>query len=126
DMAAGFEPAVMEDLLASTMASGHFGAASAAAQILGETATSDILYNLAPHPSVLVQAAMHSNRRLRFEAVASIMRLAPQVPYPGSSQVLTEIIYFASSAGLRRALVLDTRLHEATRLASLLAQSGFD
>ena len=42
-------------------------------------------------PTLLVDAAMHADRRLRFAAVSAIMNLKPEQAFPGSSQVLSAL-----------------------------------
>lgn len=126
DLAVEAGPEVLQQILAQSTKTGHLAAATAAVQILGEIGTSELLHNRGAQPALLVEATMHADRRLRFAAVASILSLKPERPFPGSSQVLSALVYFAGGAGQRRALVLDTHLQEAARLASLLSQMGFD
>jgi CheY-like chemotaxis protein len=126
DMAAELGTDALEQVLAHSTTTGHVAAAAAAVQILGEIGSPELLHNRGPRPTLLVDATMHADRRLRYAAVAAIMNLKPERVYPGSSRVVSALVYFAGSAGERRALVLDTHLQEATRLASLLMEMGFD
>jgi CheY-like chemotaxis protein len=126
DAAAAMGVEELEQVLAHSTITGHVAAATAAVQILGEIGSQELLHNRGPRPTLLVDAALHPDRRLRFAAVSAIMNLTPDRVYPGSSQVLSSLLYFAGSAGQRRALVLDTHLQEATRLAGLLMQMGFE
>ncbi|MGH7192293.1 MAG: hypothetical protein ACREJM_02025, partial [Candidatus Saccharimonadales bacterium] len=71
------DAAVVADLLEFTLATGHSVAAAMAAQALGELAGADLLYHRQPQPSVLVEAARNGDRRVRFAALTSIMRLKP-------------------------------------------------
>lgn len=126
DLAAEAGPEALQQVLAHATTTGHLAAATAAVQILGEIGDSELLFNRGPQPTLLVEAALHADPRLRFAAVATIMKLLPDRQFPGSSQVLSALINFAASAGQRRAIVLDTHLGEATRLASLLEHTGFE
>ncbi|MBO7726068.1 MAG: hypothetical protein J6S40_06330 [Thermoguttaceae bacterium] len=56
-------------------------------------------------PSDLVRAAVSRDRRLRFAALRTIVSLAPDVSYTGSSSVTASLIWFTTSAGKRRAIV---------------------
>jgi CheY-like chemotaxis protein len=119
-------PAAIEQVLAETMRENHLAAATSAAAILGEIGTTELLLNRAPRTSVLVEAAYHPDRRLRFAAVNAIDQLAPPQPYPGASQVLAALGYFAGTGGTSKAMVVDSRVQEAGRLAGLLATLGYD
>jgi CheY-like chemotaxis protein len=126
DVAASFGTDALEQVLAHSTTTGHIAAATKAVQILGEIGTQELLHNRGPRPTLLIDAAMHADRRLRYAAAAAVMNLKPDRTYPGYSQILSTIIYFAGSTGQRRAIVLDTHLREATRMASLLMQMGFE
>ena len=117
---------VVEDLLEDSIASGHLVAAASAARILGKIGTVDVLYRKLPRPSVLVEAARHADRRLRFAALEAIVALRPSKPYPGSSFVPAALGFFASSSGTPRALVGHPRASEAEREAGLLAALGYE
>jgi CheY-like chemotaxis protein len=117
---------VVEDLLEDSVASGHLVAAASAARILGKIGTVDVLYRKSPRPSVLVEAARHADRRLRFAALEAIVALRPSKPYPGSSFVPAALGFFASSTGAPRALVGHPRASVAEREAGLLAALGYE
>jgi len=118
--------AVVEDLLDDSIANGHLLAAASAARILGKIGTVDVLYRKLPLPSVLVEAARHADRRLRFSALGAIVALRPTKPYPGSSFVLDALGFFASSSGAPRALVGHPRAFAAEQEAGLLATLGYE
>jgi CheY-like chemotaxis protein len=118
--------AVVEDLLEDSIASGHLVAAASAARILGKIGTVDLLYRKSPRPGVLVEAARHADRRLRFAALEAIVALRPSKPYPGSSFVPAALGFFASSTGAPRALVGHPRASEAEREAGLMAALGYE
>ena len=118
--------AVVEDLLEDSIAGGHLVAAASAARILGKIGTVEVLYRKLPRPCVLVEAARHADRRLRFAALEAIVSLRPTKPYPGSSFVPAALGFFASSSGAPRALVGHPRASEAEREAGLLAALGYE
>ena len=124
--AAAAGAAAIEDVLAESMRDGHLAAATAAAALLGDVGSVELLYNRGAKPAVLVEAAYHADRRLRFTAVDAILRLGPTRPYPGSSQVFDALSLFAGASGNPKALVLDTSISEARRLAGLLAEMGYE
>jgi CheY-like chemotaxis protein len=125
-VAAAAGPAAIEQVLAETMTENHLAAATAAAAMLGEIGSAELLDNRAPQRAVLVNAAYHPDRRLRYTAMNAIMQLGPTKPYPGASQVLADLAYFAGTGGTPKALVVDSRVQEASRLAGLLAGMGYD
>jgi CheY-like chemotaxis protein len=117
---------VVEDLLEDAIASGHLVAAASAARILAKIGTADVLYRKQPRPSVLVEAARHADRRLRYAALAAIVALKPSRPYPGSSFVPAALGYFAASSGAPRALIAHPRAGEAEQMAGLLTTLGYE
>lgn len=116
----------LETLLEENARHGHLAAAMAAADMLGRAGNLDVLYTRQPRPSVLVQAVQHPSRRLRFAALAAILRLNPPHAYPGSSFVVEALGYFASSLGVPHAVVAAPRLDEARRLAGMLVELGYE
>jgi len=124
--AAKFGPHAIEDVLASAMAEGYVPAATAAAQILGDIGTLDLIAHAGAAPSTLVRAAHQPDRRLRFAATAAIMKLAPQQPFAGSSYVTESLAYFANSYGVPRVLIAHPLSTEGNTLAGLAAALGYD
>jgi CheY-like chemotaxis protein len=118
--------AVIDDLLADAMAKGYLPAATAAAQILGDIGSADLLTRSGPVPSPLARAAQHADRRLRFVAVNSILKLHPAAAFAGSSHVSDALGYFASSYGIPRVLVIHPLSDEAQKLAGLAAGLGYE
>jgi CheY-like chemotaxis protein len=78
----------------------------------------------APRPLAL--ALRHPDRRLRFAAVETILKLNSSTSFPGASYVPETLGYFAGSVGSRRALVADPRLEDARTFGGLLATAGYD
>ena len=126
DQAAAAGPQAIVDLLSHSLREGHLPAVLAALEVLSEIGKPDLLYQRGSQPSVLVEAAGHSEQRIRFAALSVIMKLQAPQPYPGSSRVMQALTFTAASAGARQALAVDHRLEEGRRLAGLLAPQGFD
>jgi CheY-like chemotaxis protein len=117
---------VVDAVLGFALSGGHTVAATAAARVLGEIATPDILYRLQPQPGSLVEAARSGDRRLRFAALEAIVRLKPKRPYPGSSLVVEAMGYLAGTFAAPRVMSADARTAEAERQAGLLADLGYE
>lgn len=107
-------------LLLYTIKQGYYGAATAACEILGEVATPEILIRPGGQPAPLVQALQQGDRRLRFAALTAIMKINPQLPYVGSSQVAEALGLFASTGGTRRAIVGHPQATPAQNVVALL------
>ncbi len=116
----------IEDLLAHWSTHGHPAVAAVAAQLLGESGATSLLFSTNAHLSPLVQAVVHPDRRLRFAALQAIIKLEPDAPYPGSSFVADAIQFFINSSGGRGVLVGDQRASGVVQQAGLLASLGFD
>ncbi len=116
----------LQDLLSYCLEQDQPGAASVAAQQLGEAGDVHVLSAHTPQDSALVRALLHPSRDLRFAALSSIMQLDPREPYPGSSRVAEGLEFFARSTGIPRALVASTSAEEAARIAGLLAELGYE
>ncbi len=125
-IAAYFGPSVVEDLLVHAMTDGDYGAAAAAAQILGDVGSPAMLVRGGGAQSPLVLAAQSPDRRLRFAAVGAIMLLNPTQPFAGSSQVTDALGYFAASYGTARILIIHPLIEEAQKLAGLAAGLGYE
>jgi hypothetical protein len=117
---------VVNDLLAGAIAGGYVPAATAAAQILGDIGSSDLLTRGGAVPCPLVVAAEHPDRRLRFAAVEAIMKFKPREPFAGSSKVVDALGFFASSFGAGRVLVAHPRSDQGLAIAGLAAGLGFE
>ena len=83
----------VEDALSYALTNGHAAAATVAAEILGEIADATLLVRGAD-PVPLAAAISHDDRRLRFAAAQSIVKLKPQKPFAGLSQLKEALVYF--------------------------------
>jgi CheY-like chemotaxis protein len=117
---------VVEDVLMMALRQQRFAAAAGAIEVLGESGDWELLAASDGTPRRLAAALNHPDRRVRFAAVAAVMKLDPRASYPGSSYLAESLGYFASTVGSRRVLVAHPRSTEAQSLAGLLAELGYD
>lgn len=120
------EVAVLEDVLAFALKQQRFVAASGVIEVLGEVGDLELLTASDGSPRRLAAALSHPDRRIRFAAVAAVLKLDPQAPFPGASYLAESLGYLAGSVGSRRALVVHPRTTEAQSLVGMLAELGFD
>ncbi|HTU27323.1 MAG TPA: HEAT repeat domain-containing protein [Pirellulales bacterium] len=117
--------AVVEGVLIEAQTRGYTWAATAAAEILGDVGSQELLATQSAAPSPLAQAVRSGDRRLRFAAVDSILRFHPTRSFTGAGTIVDALSFFAATTGSRRALVGHPRLARAEELASLLATLGY-
>lgn len=117
--------AAVEDLLAEMLRRGRPVAAICAAEVLGEIGDAALVRSAGGTPRPLVQALAQTDRRLRFAALRTIIKLDPQAPFAGSNYVGESLAFLANSVGSRRVLVAHHRLEEARTLAGLLQTMGY-
>ncbi|MGE0608151.1 MAG: response regulator [Pirellulales bacterium] len=119
-------PAAIYDLLQDAVATNRPRTAALALEVLAEIGSSELLHQEGSRLSAVVRALHSPDRRLRFAALAAIMRYQPTQPFAGSSEVLDSLVYFVGAAGSPRALVADTSFVEAQNMAGLLRELGFE
>jgi len=124
-MLAGLTIDDVESALRFAMQQGKPIAARVAAELMGEFGDVEAVIYKRGSQSALVKAAGFSDRRVRFAALRSIIKLQPNRPYPGSSTVSQSLVYFTRATGKKRAVVVAPWLGEATSLASLLDPLGY-
>lgn len=120
------DAAVVDDLLDFALATGHTVAARGAVRALGDLGKQEVLYRREPRAGFLVEAARQGDRRMRLDALGSVLRLKPSKPYPGSSFVVEGLGYFVGTFGAPRVLAADARPLEVQSQAGLLADLGFE
>lgn len=76
--------------------------------------------------SPLTKALRFPDRRVRWAVVEIAMTLDLSQGFPDSSTVVRELFYFASSRGIRRAVVADGSQSRAMRIVGDLKQLGVD
>ena len=70
----------VEQALAAAMAEDNPIAAAAAAEILGEIGSAELLTRPGPHISPLAAALQSPSRRVRFTALKTVIQIAPTTP----------------------------------------------
>ncbi len=132
ETASGLSVAELDSILAEALRNGWTGAGLAAAELLGETGDADavlfpvsVIQNQTVRPRMLVFATQCNDRRVRFAATASVMKLAPNRPYPGSSFVSDALTWFAGAEGKRTAVVCCPKIADAMELSGSLSALGF-
>lgn len=120
-----FGVSTLEDVLKDAGAHGHYGAAAAAARLLGHIGKASQLLYQGAEPSPLAQAMQSPDRRLKLAALESIVRLQPTTPFPGASYVPQTLAFLGGSKGFRRALVACPNLEELRDLSGRLSAEGF-
>lgn len=113
------------DLLAYVSADGDVTAAIAAARLLGEQATADILEAEGARPAPLVRALRHSDPRLRYAALDAVLKLAPARRFMGDSFVPEALARFVGTSGQPTALVVDSRGDVGRSIAAMLGELGY-
>jgi len=124
-MLAGLTIDDVESALRFAMQQGKPIAARVAAELMGEFSDVEVVIYKRGSQSALVKAAGFSDRRVRFAALQSIIKLQPNRSYPGSSTVSQSLVYFTRATGKKRAVVVAPWLGEATSLATLLDPLGY-
>lgn len=123
-------PEAVEDALTFAMRIERIPAAIAACEVLAHVGSADMLVNStvsAPFAdralhasSPLAAAAQHSDRRLRFAAVGTIMQWNPPSSYAGASHVGEALAWYVGAAGRPRVLVAEPRMAVALSIAAQL------
>ncbi len=118
-------PKAVEAAMGYAMADGHPASATAAAQILGQIGNAEELLYGGPKPGALALALQNPDRRLRIAAARAIVASKPKRPFAGSSYVLQTLEFFASSSGMRRALLAGANVEDLRKLVPALTAAGF-
>ncbi|MEO8495372.1 MAG: hypothetical protein ABI614_09895, partial [Planctomycetota bacterium] len=114
------------DVLEYALSHGKLAAATGAIEVLREIGGKDLLRSNGGRPSTLALCLKHSDRRVRFAAVETIMKLNPVEPFAGASYLTESLAYFASTVGSRRVLIAHPRTDQAQTLVGMLNGLGFE
>lgn len=101
-------------------------AAAAAARLLGQIGSADLVQSGANEDSLLVRAARDANRRTRFAGVEAIVQLKPNEPFRGRDEFERSLAYLASYGGVPKVLIGDSKLQDGRTLAGLLNELGYE
>ncbi len=124
--AAATGPEVMEGVLVEALHTNRIGAATAAAEVLGEIGNETLLASPSGQPRPLAAALDHYDRRVRFAALQAVMQIDPRQPFAGSSYVTKALDHFLAAMGTRQVLIGHHSLTEAQSLVGWLAVSGYE
>jgi hypothetical protein len=116
----------LDRIMTDAISEEHFETARVAALIWGRAGNTQSFTSSAgvqPHP--LVRAVAASDRRLRFTALETIMKLNPTIPYQGSSLVADALVWFARAEGQKTVVVVHPKLSEASRFAGYFIPLGY-
>ena len=118
-------PDMVVDVLSMAMSRKMHAAAIAATEVLGNVGSAELVSENNPAMSVLSSALTHADKRIRITAALTIVKLQPQKPFPGSSHVVEVLGEAVQTAGVDRALIIDSRGDYAQTIAGLLADQGY-
>jgi len=118
-------PVVVHEVFQQALETNQVAAAIAAAEVLAKIGSPILLDSLSGKHAPLIQALFHANRRLRFTALETILKLDPQASYPGSTHVSDALGYFAASRGRRTAFVGHPLPARGQFITGLLHQAGY-
>ncbi|HRX81664.1 MAG TPA: hypothetical protein P5307_21495, partial [Pirellulaceae bacterium] len=124
--AAAFGMDAISDVLEYALKQRKTAAATGAIEVLREIGNKELLVSTGGRPSPLALCLKHADRRVRFAAVETIMKLDPIEPFAGSSYLAEALGYFASAVGSRRVLVAHPRVDIAQSLVGTLSELGFE
>ena len=96
----------LNDVLRFSLEHGFDAAAIGASELLADLGNSSLLANL---QSPLMVALHSPNRRVRFAAARSIMKIDPRHAFPGASYFLETLIDLAQATGDPQAIVVTPR-----------------
>ncbi len=121
----------IETVFEEALHKGYLPAAIAAAEILeeevvDENQSADLLFRRAPQAHPLVEAAEHSNRRLRMAATRALLKMEPDLPFVGASAIAEALRFFANVEGRPHLILADRRPHRRTSMAALLKTVGYE
>lgn len=124
--AATFGPAVLEDVLQHALATNHPAAGEAAIEILAKIGSADELSFAGPRPGPVALALSSPDRRVRLAAARAITQWGPKRPFPGSSQLIPALAWFAQTRGTPRVLLAGPIAGDLRTIAGALAERKID
>ena len=107
----------LENALAFALRTRHFQGGVIPAVLLGPLGNSSMLVRQSG-PSVIVQAAVSPDRRLRFAALSSLISWRPTESFSGAGNVSATLRHFASSSGSEKFAVAVPKLELTTRIGN--------
>lgn len=118
-------PAMLTYVLETAIADHKPNLAAAAVLALAKVTDRAALAGSSGRPHPLVRALTAPGRRAQFAAARAIVELAPDRPFPGSSQVTRTLARFLVSQPRPRAVVVDENANRGALVASALMGLGY-
>ncbi len=122
-LAAG--PAVLTQLVRTSIADGRSDLAVNAVELLGQVTSRDSLYS-SGGPQPLVEALSAPDRRVQLAAAEAILNLDPRTVFPGSSRLVPVLSWFVRNQSRPRAVLIDGNVARGNQTAALLKEIGYD
>ena len=121
-------PDAIGRVLSRTLATGkHEQVGILAIRALGEVMTTNDLVTPDGKPGTLARAVHSMDRRIQFEAAKTLVDLAPEGQFPGSSTVVPALARFLQANPVSpRAVIVHNNLVEGSDWVSYLRQAGYD
>ncbi|MDR2171120.1 MAG: hypothetical protein LBP59_13330 [Planctomycetaceae bacterium] len=116
----------LDRIMTEAIAEEHFEVARVAAALWGRVGnTASFISSAGGQPHPLIRAITAPDRRLRFAALETIMKLNPSSPFQGSSHVVDTLVWFAKAEGQKKVVVTHPKLSEASRFLGQLIPLGY-
>jgi hypothetical protein len=117
---------VMEGALVDAIELDRPTAITALVQVLGASGRSELLDPENGRESPLVKVLGYPDRRAQVAALKAILALDPVEPFKGAGRVVETMQFLLASSGRPRVLVGHPRLEEASRIANLYGNLGYE
>ncbi len=121
-----FPPEELLAVVENSLGTFHTPAANLAIQLLAGRLDKTVLRPVGGELSVLARAAADADRRLRLTALETLVAMAPEDHFPGSSLVVPGLAHFITTTGRSRAVLADNNRASAAGVAGLLRELGLD
>ena len=125
-MAAAAGAPVVNQVLGDALKLSRIPAAIAAAEVLGQLGDASVLTSAGSQESPLALAMLHPDRRVRFTAALTALKLKPSEAFPGASHILENLGYAVATSGVDRVLVAHPRGQDAQTLIGYMNELGYD
>ncbi|MEM7311614.1 MAG: hypothetical protein AAF497_00545 [Planctomycetota bacterium] len=116
----------LDDLLSRAMELKLTPSALGAIECLGRMNSLACVGNCGDRIRTLIDALRHPEHRIRFAAAKAILRLDPQQPFGGASDLMDVLGQTLGSHGQRKVLVIHNRLDQGDQMLGSLVGLGFE
>jgi hypothetical protein len=122
----GVSTETLNAVMADAIKLGRIPPILAAAEVLAQAGDANVLTSAGPSESPLALALRHPDRRVRRTAALSILKLKPQVAFPGISRTLEPLAQVIRTTGASRVLIGHPRGEEAQTLVGFMNDLGLE